>query len=155
PAAVEGRPQHLAPQRPRTGYCLSDQRQQMRETGAVVGDPSSQDRRPGRVRDLHFMAVPMRVDTDDGVDDFCQHGHTASSLLPRLRCRTSAPAWVESPRGMSVTSHATADRLLIRPTWWARPVPGDAGDKSEEGHAHTRGQIRSESPDLTSGPSMR
>jgi hypothetical protein len=32
----------------------------------------------GRERELYFVGVAMGVDTDDGVDEFCQHGHRPS-----------------------------------------------------------------------------
>jgi hypothetical protein len=62
---------------------------------------------------------------------------------------TSAPAWVESPGGTSVTGHAQwADRLLIRSTRWAKPEPANPGTGQMKG-THNSGQIRSESPKIT------
>jgi hypothetical protein len=62
------------------------------------------------------MGVAMGVHPYDGIDQFCQHGHVA--WCPFLGVgSTSAPAWMGSPSGTSVTGHAQrADRLLIRPT---------------------------------------
>src|SRR5690242_10856375 len=73
---------------------------------AVVADLHRRDRPTGRVRDLYLMSVPVGVDPDDGIYHLCQHGHVASRLLPGLG-PTSAPAWVESPGGISVMGHAS------------------------------------------------
>src|SRR5262249_60086580 len=79
---------------PRARRGLGDQRQQMREPRAVVGNSCGCDWRPVRIRDLYLMTVPMRVDTDDGIDYFCQHGHTASRLLPGCGAeRRHRPGW--------------------------------------------------------------
>ena len=90
---------------PGPGRHLRDGGQQLREPATVVADLHHGDRLAGRIGDLHLMAVAVGVDPDDGIYHLCQHGHAASCLLPGLG-PTSAPAWVESPGGTSVTGHA-------------------------------------------------
>jgi hypothetical protein len=48
--------------------------------------------------------VAVGVDSDDAVDVFCKHGHAV--VLLRADGPWSASAWVESPRGGTVMSHA-------------------------------------------------
>ena len=62
------------------------------------------DRCPGRKRDFHLMTVAMGVHPYDSIDAFCQHGHWPG-VLPGGGS-TSAPAWMGSPSGTSVTGHA-------------------------------------------------
>ena len=57
------------------------------------------------MRDLHLMGVAVGVDTDDGIDDFCQHGQRPVPFLVRVNVGTG-PAWMGSPSGTSVTGHA-------------------------------------------------
>lgn len=52
--------------------------------------------------------IPVGVDADDAVDLFCERGH-AVALLQDGR-PWSASAWVESPRGGTVMSHAVLRR---------------------------------------------
>jgi hypothetical protein len=46
------------------------------------------------VSDLGVVGVAVGVHADDGVDEFCQHGHWPV-VLSRGAVNTSAPAWVE------------------------------------------------------------
>jgi hypothetical protein len=57
---------------------VEDPGQQLGKARAVVADLSYPDRRAGRERDLHFVGVAVGVDTDHGVDEFCQQGHRPS-----------------------------------------------------------------------------
>jgi hypothetical protein len=61
------------------------------------------------------MSVGVRVDTDDGIDGVCEHGHSGR---PFIQVRSADGIGLEgTPGGISVTGHApaNADRLLIRP----------------------------------------
>jgi hypothetical protein len=49
--------------------------------GVVIADLSCPDRSAGRERELHLVRVAVGVDTNDGVDEFCQHGHRPVSFL--------------------------------------------------------------------------
>ena len=91
---------------PGSGRYLSDGVQQLREPGAVVADPHRGDRPADDIGDLHLVGIAVRVDPDDGIYYFCEHDHAASCLLPGSG-PTSAPAWAESPGGISVTGHAS------------------------------------------------
>jgi hypothetical protein len=76
-------------------------------------------------RSLHFVGVAVGVDTDNGVDKFCQHGHRPSPSCMGAG-QPSAPAWVEvTERHIRDGSRPRADRLLIRPTggpgWCRQP----------------------------------
>ena len=63
---------------PRPGRMVEDPGQQLGKAGVVIADLSCPDRSAGRERDLHLVGVAVGVDTDDGVDEFCQHGHRPS-----------------------------------------------------------------------------
>src|SRR6478609_9625472 len=69
----------------------------------------------------------------------------------------STPAWVRvTPRHICDESRnprqGETDRLLIKPTRWARPASAPQEDKSTSRHAET-GQIRAESfPGTTTDP---
>ena len=54
---------------------LDNPGQQLGEAGIIIADLACPDRDAGRERDLHLVGVAVGVDTDDGVDEFCQHGH--------------------------------------------------------------------------------
>ena len=60
------------------GRMVDDPGQQLGKAGVVIADLSCPDRSAGRERDLHLVGVAVGVDTDDGVDKFCQHGHRPS-----------------------------------------------------------------------------
>ena len=93
------------------------------------------------------MGVAVGVDTDDGVDEFCQHGHRPGSFL-RGAGQRSAPAWVGVTEWhICDGSRPRADRLLIRPTGGpgrCRRPDGQVNDK-----ARRSGQICSESRRVT------
>jgi hypothetical protein len=57
-----------------------DPRQQLGVARGVVADLAGGDRDPVRERDLDLVGVSVGVDTDDGVDKFCQHGHRPGSF---------------------------------------------------------------------------
>ena len=76
---------------PRTRRLVDDPGQQLGEAGAVVADLPGPDRRAGREGDLHLVGVAVGVDTDHGVDEFCQHGHR-----PGPSCRE----WVNVGTGL-------------------------------------------------------
>ena len=98
---------------------------------------------PGRKRDLYLMGVAMGVDTNDGVDDFCHHGQRPVPHFPG-RGSTSAPAWVESPSGTSVTGHAIGGQASDQAN-----LMGQAGAGNHSGRvvskARQSGQIYRES----------
>jgi len=52
-----------------------DPSKQAGEASIVVADRQRRDRRPGRIRDLCFVRVAMSVDTNNGIDEFCQTRH--------------------------------------------------------------------------------
>ena len=120
---------------PRPGGVVDDPGQQLGEAGGVVADLAGGDRDPVRERDLHLVGVAMGVDPDDGVDEFCQHGHRPGPSC-RERVEWSAPVWVgvtewhicdgSRPRGGQASDQAN---------WWARPVPAATMDKSKRRHA--------------------
>jgi hypothetical protein len=64
---------------------VEDPGQQLRVAGGVVGDRADGDWDTVRVGDLYLVGVAVGVDTDDGVDEFCQHGHRPGSFLRRER----------------------------------------------------------------------
>ena len=78
---------------PRPGSVVEDPGQQLGETGAVVADLAGGDRDSGRERDLDLVGITVGVDSDDGVDEFCQHGHRPGSFQGE-RAKRSAPAWI-------------------------------------------------------------
>src|SRR5215211_1188148 len=49
----------------------------------------------------------------------------------------SAPAWVRSPSGTSVTGYPESGQASDQANWCARPVPATTTDRSDEGHAET------------------
>src|SRR6186713_2098712 len=56
----------------------------------------------------------------------------------------SAPAWMGSPSGTSVTGHALpGGQASDQASWWARPVPATTTDKSSAGHAEAVGSASS------------
>src|SRR6476659_3044196 len=58
--------------------------------------------------------------------------------------RGSAPAWVESPNGISVMGHTPRrGQASDQASRWARPVPANQGDKSQERHAEAAGSCLS------------
>jgi hypothetical protein len=90
---------------PGTRRTLGDPRKQLGIARAVVADGDGGDRCPTRVRDLHLMRVAMGIHPPDSIDDFCQHEHVA--WCPFLGVGSpSAPAWMGTPSGTSVTGHA-------------------------------------------------
>jgi hypothetical protein len=127
---------------------LGDPGQRVSEAALVVADAQRGDAHAGGRGHFQGVCVAMRVAADDGVDNICQHGHTASGLLPGMG-PWSVPAWVESPCGISVTGHAPrgADRLLIKPTGGPGRCRRRRGQVRRM--ARSRGQIRSESPGIT------
>ena len=66
---------------PRSGGVVDDPGQQLGVAGAVVADRGQGDRGAVGERDLDLVGVAVGVDTDDGVDEFCQHGHRPGSFL--------------------------------------------------------------------------
>ena len=82
-----------------------------RGDASTVTIPSS---RPAWSTQAGGVGVGVGVHADDGVDGFCEHNHRSCCSLQR-RWLTLAPAWVETPDGTSVMSHAFAGKLLIRP----------------------------------------
>ena len=79
----------------------------------IIDRRKGPDRRAGREGNLHLVGVAVGVDTDHGVDEFCQHGHRPGSFR-RERVERSAPAWVEvTERHICDRSRPRADRLLI------------------------------------------
>jgi hypothetical protein len=77
---------------PGSGCVFGDPGQQRGVAAGVVGDRGGGDRRPGGSGDLDLVGVAVGVDPDDGVDEFCQHGHRPGSFLEWVLW--SAPAWV-------------------------------------------------------------
>ena len=75
---------------------------------------------------IYLKTVPMRVDTDDCVDHVCQRGLRPQGSF-QVAGQNVGTGLGGVPRGISVTGHALADTLLIRPTWWARPVLATLG----------------------------
>jgi Transposase IS116/IS110/IS902 family len=57
---------------------VDDPGQQLGKARVVIADLSYPDRSAGWERELHFVGVAVGVDTNDGVDEFCQHGHRPS-----------------------------------------------------------------------------
>ena len=66
---------------PRTGGVVDDPGQQLGVAAAVVADRGDGDRGAVGEGDLDLVGVAVGVDTDDGVDEFCQHGHRPGSFL--------------------------------------------------------------------------
>src|SRR5665647_2544328 len=78
---------------------------------------------PGRGRDLQRVSFAVRVASHDGVDNICKRDHSDSFSFSRRALGPSigsSPAWWSHRDGTSVRGHARADRLLIRPSRWAR-----------------------------------
>jgi hypothetical protein len=65
---------------PRAGSVLHDPVDQLGVTVAVVADRAGRQRCPGREGDFDFMSIAVGVDSDDGVEQFCQHGHRPVSF---------------------------------------------------------------------------
>jgi hypothetical protein len=80
------------------------------------------------------MGVAMGVHTNDGIDEFCQHGQW-SAPLSWARVNVGASLDGITERHICDGSHPQADRLLIGPSWWARSVPATAADRSNRRHA--------------------
>ncbi len=69
-----------------SGSVLEDPGQQLGVTAGVVADRAGRDRGPGGERDFYVVGVAVGVDTDDDVDEICQHGHRRSPFGERS-CR--------------------------------------------------------------------
>jgi hypothetical protein len=69
---------------PRPRRMIEDPGQQLGKACVVITDLSCPDRSTGRERDLHLMSVAVSVDTNHGVDEFCQHGHRPSPFCREL-----------------------------------------------------------------------
>jgi len=69
-----------------SGSVLEDPGQQLGVAAGVVGDRAGGDRCPGGERDFYVVGVAVGVDTNDGVDEVCQHGHRRSPFGERS-CR--------------------------------------------------------------------
>jgi hypothetical protein len=65
---------------PRPGGVVDDPGQQLGVAGGVVADLAGGDRDSVRERDLHLVGIAVGIDTDDGVEEFCQHGHRPCSF---------------------------------------------------------------------------
>jgi hypothetical protein len=63
---------------PRARGVIGDPGKQLGIPRGVVADRTPGDRRSARERDLYLMRIAVGVDTDHGVDEFCQHGHRPS-----------------------------------------------------------------------------
>jgi hypothetical protein len=129
---------------PRPGRRLRDRGQQPREPRAVVTNPHRRDRPARRIGDHCLMSVAVGVDPDDGIYRLCQHGHTASCLLPGPGADVGTGLGGVTGWHICDGSRQLADRLLIRSTRWARPGPAIWGQVSSK--ARNSGRIRSESP---------
>jgi hypothetical protein len=69
---------------------LDDPGEHLGIAGGVVADRADGDRCAGRERDLDLVKVAMGVDSDDGVDEFCQHGHRPGPSGERVNGRHRA-----------------------------------------------------------------
>jgi hypothetical protein len=85
-----------------------------------------------------WVPVPMTAST------VCQHDHVASCLLPGSGADVGTGLGGVTGWHICDGSRQLADRLLIRPARWARPVRRPRGQVRRK--ARPRGQIRSESP---------
>jgi hypothetical protein len=63
---------------------IADPSQQLGVASGIVADRAGGDPESGGKRDLDFVGVAVGVDTDHGVDEFCQHGHGLLLLLLTL-----------------------------------------------------------------------
>jgi len=59
---------------------IDDPGQQLGVAGGVVADRGGGDRGAVGQGDLHLVGVAVGVDTDHGVEEFCQHGHRPGSF---------------------------------------------------------------------------
>ena len=117
------------------GGVIDDPGQQLRVAGGVVGDRAGGDRDAVRVGDLYLVGVAVGVDTDDGVDEFCQHGHRSGPSCGGSGS-TSAPAWVGvTERHICDGSRPCGGQASDQANWWARPVSVSTTDESGPGHA--------------------
>lgn len=103
------------------GNVLAGEVQQAPVAAGVGGGVSAGHDRANGADGCGSEGVAVGVDADDAVDLFCEHGHAVVLLMSGTT--VSGSAWVESPRGRTVMSHVEmADKLLIKPTGWARPT---------------------------------
>ena len=65
---------------PRSRGVVEDPGQHFGVAAGVVADLAGGDDRAAGVGDLHLVGVAVGVDTDHGIDEFCEYGHRPVSL---------------------------------------------------------------------------
>jgi hypothetical protein len=103
----------------------------------VVADPQRRDRVPrGSAISTSWLSrwvsIPMTASTISATMGIRPRAPS------RVRADRSAPAWVESPRGTSVTGHANGGQASDQANTVGQAGVGGSSDRSGEGHAYTR-----------------